>query len=205
MSNGIDSTATRWRTYGRWAGINLAAFGILYPLVNWLTGVRASKFSLYIDDERHIPFLPGWIWIYLSINLLFLLPPLLMRASDMPRLGRRLLAATVSGCLIFLVFPARLGFERAVPNDGLYGSIFGGLFQLDGPHNLVPSLHVTYAALCVLGFQTAARGWLQRTAWGCWLAAIMVSTVVVHQHHLLDVVSGLLLAVVICRGMPAKT
>ena len=202
MSSAADSTALRWRTYGRWTAINLVVFGVLYPLVNWLTDVRASTFGLYLDGEKTIPFLPAWIWIYLSINLLFMLPPLFMRASDMPLLGKRMLAATVAGCVIFLLLPARLGFERVVPDDGLYRPLFGSLFQADGPHNLVPSLHVTYASLCIRSFQAAARGWLQRTAWGLWLAAIMASTVLVHQHHLLDVASGLLLAVLIGRWMP---
>ena len=201
MNATSDDAGLRWRTYGRWTGINLLVFGVLYPLVNWLTGVRASTFGLYLDGERAIPFLPAWIWIYLSINLLFMLPPLFMRASDMPLLGKRMLAATVAGCAIFLLLPARLGFERVVPADGLYNPVFGGLFQADGPHNLVPSLHVTYASLCILSFQAAARGWLARAAWGLWLAAIMASTVLVHQHHLLDVASGLLLAVAIVRWM----
>ena len=198
-----DDAALRWRTYGRWTGLNLLVFGALYPLVNWLTGVRASTFGLYLDSERGIPFLPLWIWAYLSINLLFVLPPLFMRTSDMPLLGRRMLVATVAGCMIFLLLPARLGFERVAPAGGLHGVVFGGLFRADGPHNLVPSLHVTYASLCILSFQAAARDWRARAAWGLWLVAIMASTVLVHQHHLLDVASGLLLALVICRWMRA--
>jgi membrane-associated phospholipid phosphatase len=199
-----DDAALRWRTYGRWAGLNLLVFGVLYPLVNWLTGARASTFGLYLDGERTIPFLPAWIWAYLSINLLFMLPPLFMRASDMPLLGKRMLVATLSGCLIFLLLPARLGFERVVPGDGLYRAVFGGLFQADGPHNLVPSLHVTYASLCILSFQAAAREWRTRAAWGLWLVTIMASTVLVHQHHLLDVVSGLGLAAVIRVWLPER-
>ncbi len=204
MNIAPDDAALRWRTYGRWTGLNLLVFGTLYPLVNWLTGVRASTFGLYLDSERTIPFLPVWIWAYLSINLLFLLPPLFMRAADMPLLGKRMLVATVSGCLIFLLLPARLGFERVVPGDGLYRTVFGGLFQADGPHNLVPSLHVTYASLCIRSFQAAAREWRTRVAWGLWLVTIMASTVLVHQHHLLDVASGLALAVLICVWIPAR-
>ena len=199
-----DDAALRWRTYGRWAGLNLLVFGVLYPSVNWLTGMRASTFGFFLDGERSIPFLPAWIWLYLSINLLFMLPPLFMRASDMPLLGRRMLVATVAGCVIFLLLPARLGFDRALPEDGVVRAVFGGLFQADGPHNLVPSLHVTYASLCIRSLQAATRGWLQRVAWSVWLAAIMASTVLVHQHHLLDVASGVLLAVLIWRRLPAS-
>jgi len=199
----VDPPALVWRTYGRWAALNLLAFGVLYPLVNWLTGVRATTFGLYLDAEKAIPFQPLWIWAYLSVNLLFLLPPLVMRAAAMPLLGRRMLAATAAGCAVFLLLPAHLGFERMVPPDGMAHAAFGALFQADGPHNLVPSLHVTYASLCVLGLQAATPRRSLRLAWWLWLAAIMASTVLVHQHHLLDVLGGLALAVAICRWMPA--
>ena len=33
-------------------------------------------------------------------------------------MGRRMLAGTVTGCVIFLLLPARLGFERVLPPDG---------------------------------------------------------------------------------------
>lgn len=196
--------ATPWRTYGLWALLNLLVFGTLYPLVNWLTSVRATTFALYIDAEKSIPFAPNWIWAYLSINLLFLMPPMVMRATDMPLLGRRMLAATVIGCMVFLALPAHLGFERVVPLEGAHRVIFDGLFRVDGPHNLVPSLHVTYAALCIFTFIAAARRPAAKAAWGLWLSAIVVSTVLVHQHHLADVLSGLLLAASIWRLLPAR-
>ncbi|MER9117116.1 phosphatase PAP2 family protein [Mesorhizobium sp. M0954] len=197
-------SVTRWQIYGRWALLNLLAFGTLYPLVNWLTSMRVTTFGLYLDAERAAPFVPIWIWAYLSINLLFLMPPLVMRAADLPVLGRRMLAATVASSVIFLALPAHLGFERTVPSEGVYRVIFSWLFQADGPHNLVPSLHVAYASLCILSLQTAARRWVVRAAWGLWLAAIIVSTVLVHQHHIVDVMTGLLLAVAVCRLLPAR-
>jgi membrane-associated phospholipid phosphatase len=203
MSAEADTSLLRWRTYGLWAGINLLAFGVLYPLVNWLTSLRADTFEFYMDIERSIPFLPVWIWVYLSINPLFMLPPLFLRACDMPILGRRMLVATVCGCIIFLLLPARLGFERVVPDDWQYRFVFGALFRADGPHNLMPSLHVTYAMLCIFSFLTGVRGWLAGIAWIMWLVSIMASTVLVHQHHLMDVASGLLLALVITFFMPS--
>lgn len=196
-----DSAMQPWRTYGRWAGLNLLVFGVLYPLTNWLTGLR-DTYGLYLEIEKTIPFLPGWIWVYLSINILFVLPPLLMRAADMPLLGKRMLVATFMASLIFLLLPARLGFDRVVPPEGIFHSVFRILHQADGPHNVMPSLHVTYAALCIRSFQAAATRFLVRTAWGLWLTAIMASTLLVHQHHLLDVLTGLLLAAGICRLIP---
>ena len=192
----------RWSTYGRWALLNLLAFGILYPLVNWLTSVRTTRLDLYLDAESAIPFLPVWIWAYLSINILFVMPPLVLKEADMPLLGRRMLAATIAACAIFLALPASLGFERALPPDGVHQVIFEWLFHADAPHNLVPSLHVTYSTLCTFTYRAAATHGLLRATWGLWLALIIVSTVLVHQHHVADVVGGLLLAAAIWRLVP---
>ena len=84
---------------------------------------------------------------------------------------------------------------------GLHQPLFDLLTQVDTPHNLVPSLHVAFAALILLG--CAERGpkfW----AWGygAWLVLMSASTVLVHQHHLLDVISGLGLAFIMRRIFP---
>jgi membrane-associated phospholipid phosphatase len=77
--------------------------------------------------------------------------------------------------------------------DGLHRSVFNLLQMVDTPHNLAPSLHVAFSALILLGCaEIAPRHW----AWGYyfWLLVLSASTVLVHQHHLFDGVSGLVLA-----------
>ena len=201
---GRDATRTRWWVYGRWFAINILAFAVLYPLVNWWTGLRGTNTGFYLTAELSIPFVPEWIWVYLSINLVFLVPPVVLTAPQMSLLGRRMLAATLAGCAIFAVLPARLGFPRMLPEDPIYRLIFSTLFEADGPHNLVPSLHVAYASLCAYSFARASARSIVRAAWWLWLPLIMASTVLVHQHHLLDVVSGACLAGGIGRLVPAR-
>ena len=188
-----------WKTYSYWVLWISVAFFTVYPLCNWLTAKRDTAFNLYVTAELTILFIPEFVWIYLSLYLLFLAPPFFLGHERIRILGRQLVAATISCGLIFLLLPAQLGFERTVPEGQFYGSLFANLFAVDLPHNMVPSLHVTFSALILFALSSARRSPLARIMFGAWLVLICASTVLVHQHHLLDVVTGLLVAIFFYR------
>ena len=110
----------------------------------------------------------------------------------MPKLGKELIFGTLASGVLFLLFPAKLGFLRSIPIETTYGHIYASMFELDRPHNLVPSLHLVFSSLIVLACAQTSRTSC-KVALFIWLAAIGVSTLLVHQHHLLDVVSAFLL------------
>lgn len=185
-----------WKTYFYWFFWISIAFFTIYPLCNWLTMQRGSVFSLYVSSELAIPFVPEFVWAYLSLYILFVIPPLFLTSSRMNILGRQLVAVTVFCGLIFLLLPAELGFERTIPDDPFYNALFTNLFAVDLPHNMVPSLHVTFSALILFAFLEGRRPRWAKIVFGAWLVLICASTVLVHQHHLLDVATGLLVAAV---------
>lgn len=196
ISDARSDTGAAWRTYGYWFVVVGIAFFSVYPISNWLTAQRGEVMHLYLRAELDVPFIPVFIWAYLSLYVLFFLPPFVLRAEAMQRLGRELVGATVFSGTAFLLFPATLGFPRQLPDDALYGPIFGAMFSLDHPHNMVPSLHVVYSALIVSSMASAATSRRLQGFWWLWLIVLCCSTLFVHQHHLLDVVSGLLVAIV---------
>jgi PAP2 superfamily len=183
-----------WLVYVRWLGLNLLAYLFLYPFCNWITGLRSFTLGLYLPFECRIPFVPSLIWAYLSINVLIVLALFILDASQFRELGRQMLAATLISCAFFLLFPAHLGFLRTVPDSPIYRNVFNQLFMLDKPYNLVPSLHISYATLCVGSYRKAIRSTGMNFAFLVWLALIAVATLLVHQHHLLDILTGALLA-----------
>jgi hypothetical protein len=66
------SVDVRLRTYlfwSFWAGV---AFFAIYPAMNWITSLRRAPFHLYLTRELAIPFVPLFIWPYLSTYLLFI-------------------------------------------------------------------------------------------------------------------------------------
>ena len=74
-----------------------------------------------------------------------------------------------------------------------FSAAFAFADQLNLRYNLVPSLHVAFAAICALAY-ARARGAAAALVFGTWAAAIAASTVLLHQHHLVDVATGLALA-----------
>ena len=195
--------AGRVRTYLVWScWIGIAFFGV-YPAMNWVTPLRRGALHLYFQRELAIPFVPQFIWVYLSMYLLFLLPLFLIPAARMPALGKQLIAGTIISALFFLLIPAELGFAREVPAQAPYTAIYAGMFGIDRPFNLVPSLHVIYSCAIALACADFARGVVRMAIYG-WLVVIVASTVFVHQHHLLDLASAFAIVAFLRRRYEVK-
>ncbi len=180
---------SRLRTYLLWSLLAGVAFFAVYPTTNWITSQRRAPLHLYLDAELAIPFMPQFIWLYLSMYALFLLPLFFIPAGSMPALGKQLIAGSLISGAVFLLMPAQLGFARTLPDRAPYRAMFASMFGIDRPFNLVPSLHVIWSTAIVLACADFAR-LPMRIALLSWLVAIVASTVLVHQHHLLDVIAA---------------
>lgn len=195
--------AGRVRTYLVWSFWIAITFFSVYPTMNWVTSLRRASLHLYFERELAIPFIPQVIWAYLSMYLLFILPLFLIPAARMPALGRQLIAGTIISAVFFLLIPAELGFAREVPAQAPYAAVYVRMFGIDRPYNLVPSLHVVYSCAIALACADFARGAVRVTIYG-WLVVIVASTVFVHQHHLLDLVSAFAIVALLRRRYEVK-
>lgn len=201
----IRNTRTAvWKTYARWAAWVGVVFFSVYPLCNWVSAQcdPNSLWRLYGAAELNAPLVPQFIWVYLSMFVLFLLPPFFLDVPALQRLGKRLIAGTLLSGAVFLAFPSRLGFSRVMPDNPLYAAIFSRIFALDLPFNNTPSLHVVFSAL-IAGALARSRRWLRWPMYA-WLALICLSTLLVHQHHLADIATGLLLALLLQGAWSGK-
>lgn len=192
------STDKVWQAYGYWAVAVGVTFFSIYPACNWFTSEHLQPFALYLKPELSIPFVPEFVWAYLSMYVLFMAPPFFFDVTRLNHLGKQLVLGTIFSGLAFLVIPAQLGFERVLPADPFYGALFSNLFAIDLPHNMAPSLHVVFSALILLLLLDTSRKTTVRIIWWMWLVLICLSTLLVHQHHILDVIAGLAVAVY-CR------
>lgn len=189
----------RLRTYFVWSFWVGVAFFSVYPAMNWFTSLRARPWHLYAPAELAIPFVPQLVWVYLSMYALFALPAFVLPASRMPALGKQLIAGAVISAVCFLLLPAELGFARQLPGSAPYDAVFAGMFRLDRPYNLVPSLHVIFSAAIALACAGVVRP-AARVALLAWLVVLIASTVLVHQHHLIDVGAALAIVLVLRRS-----
>jgi membrane-associated phospholipid phosphatase len=126
------------------------------------------------------------------------LPPFFMNIMQLKLLGKRIILATAISGLIFIIFPASLGFERVSP-EGFYSELFSTLFTIDLPHNMAPSLHIVYSALILIAVAESTKNSLVKTAVLFWLGLISISTLLVHQHHIIDIISAFILVWIISK------
>jgi hypothetical protein len=179
--------------------VSLAFFPI-YLGCAAIAGTHDHPLQLYADWELSIPFWPVMIVPYLSMFVLFVMPPWQLEASELRDLVRRLFVASLIGGLVFLCFPAQLGFaDRA--DAGIWQPIYDAIYNIDNRFNTVPSFHVIYTTSILLAFMTVTTDRL-RWVYMVWLMLVCASTVLTHRHHLLDVATGLAIAVAVRAAFP---
>lgn len=191
---------TRWHAFLKFTGMFYLFFFPIYFGAGHLAARTRDTFGLYWSWERDIPLIPWMIWPYLTLFSLFQLPLFHMSARQISALSRQSTATLVIAGMAFLLLPTHVGFPPIVVED-LHQPMFGLLAIVDTPHNLAPSLHVAFSTLILLGCATQTSA---RLAWSYrfWLLLLSVSTVLVHQHHIFDVISGLALAQIMRRLFP---
>ena len=177
-----------------WGAITLIFSTVVYFGTNEIASKSEHFYKLYFEFERDIPRVPWMIYIYQSFALLIVITYFSIKT---PQKIKAYSISFMSSCAIaavfFILFPTELGFSRTEKIEG-YEFMYNLLHMIDKPHNLAPSLHITYSALgaYVLSSEIKSK-WLKGMIW-LWFLLICSSIVLVHQHHLFDIFSGILLS-----------
>jgi membrane-associated phospholipid phosphatase len=166
---------------------------------------RSFRVPINFDAELHMPFVPGMVVFYMSIYLLFLMGPFILRTRhEMRALIVSMAGITLIGGICFLIVPAELAFAPPGERDlGRWASLFSFADMLNLTYNLLPSLHVALSVVCVAAFASRARLTGKIVLW-CWATGVAASTLLTHQHHILDVIGGVVLAIAIYLGVYVK-
>jgi membrane-associated phospholipid phosphatase len=184
-----------WRQIGFFlllAGAVTVWFAIIYGGANFITGLHRYRVRLHLDAELAIPFVPQAVLGYMSIYAAFWMAPFILRTrQELQALARTLLVVILVAGVCFLIFPGELHF----PPDGDTG-IWTGLVhfakELALAYNLAPSLHVALTVVCITIYARQAGSFGKGLLW-LWSGAICLSTLLLHQHHVIDVVTGFVL------------
>ena len=177
-----------------WGTITLIFSTVVYFGTNEIASKSEHFYKLYFEFERDIPMVPWMVYIYQSFALLIVITYFSIKS---PQKIKAYSISFMSSCgiaaVFFILFPTELGFSRTENIEG-YEFMYNLLHMIDKPHNLAPSLHITYSALgaYVLSSEIKSK-WLKGMIW-LWFLLICSSIVLVHQHHLFDIFSGILLS-----------
>jgi membrane-associated phospholipid phosphatase len=177
--------------------VGILWFVLVYGGCDAITAHRATRIRIHLDSELNIPFIPETVLFYMSIYLLFVVAPfILRRREELLTLAITLDVIILVGGIGFLLIPARLAF--APPTDlGAFPGLFRFADRLNLTYNLIPSLHVALSGACIVTYAPRAGVFGRILLW-TWGLAISASTLFTHQHHVLDVVAGWIVSLAAC-------
>ena len=161
---------------------------IVYLLLNLFSQTRELfTISLFVDEM--FPFIPEFTIIYLSAYILAISPYFLF--PDVQEFRRVIFSYFISFTICYAVFLI-LPIEVVRPESPTV--LLSFLHVVDLPYNAFPSIHV------MISFLPAFLAYRKKKWLGgmflIWAIVISLSTMFLKQHYFLDVVGGLLVAVI---------
>lgn len=181
-----------------------ALFLVFYGGAAALTSHRSDVDTWYYAWERWIPFVPIMIVPYMSIDAFFFAAPFCCRdRRELRTLAWQLSLIVILAALAFIIYPLQLAAERPVAT-GFFGEIYNLLTAMDKPYNLCPSMHIALRTVLAAHFGRHCRGPL-RVLMHVWFFLIGCSTLLLYQHHFIDVVGGFVLAVAVMYAFDGQT
>lgn len=164
--------------------------------------------ELYPPSVRHVPELaldralplqPVWALVYGALYLfLILLPVFVVRQEELVRrtVYAYLLIWITAYLFFFVLYPTAAPRPARVTGEGFAVWGLRALYSSDPPYNCFPSLHVAHSFVSALAcHRVHAR--LGVLAVG-FATLVAMSTLFTKQHYVLDVIAGVVLAVVAC-------
>lgn len=199
-----DSIRITWRTVGQ---ALTRPYPVTIPMV-LLVGMvpfylviagRARATAAYAPSlalDHLLPLEPAWALIYGALYaFLIVLPVLVVQQQELIRrtVWAYLTVWSVS-YICFLLYPTVAPRPDTVPGDGfaVWGLRF--LYDADPPYNCLPSIHVAHSFVSALACTRVHRT-LGVVALSC-ASLVALSTLFTKQHYVLDLITGILLAVV---------
>lgn len=153
----------------------------------------ARPFYPEIAIDAYIPFVPVFVFGYVLYYAWIFLPVLLLRTrAHFYQAMIGFVLVQLPAVLIFLQYPSQM--TRPVIDDNDAASrLVRFLYRMDPGFNLLPSLHVGHSVLVALFFYT----FRPKSFWWVAIGAVLIvlSTVMIKQHVVLDVLTGAALAV----------
>ncbi|KQR95304.1 hypothetical protein ASG01_05520 [Chryseobacterium sp. Leaf180] len=167
-------------------------FMAVYNFCTWYATSLDRVPSFTFDFEQSIPFVPLSIIPYMAGGLFFCLVFFACKDKlQVKILAWRMLFVIIAAGLFFVIVPLKYSVPKPEVSNDILGLSFSFLNTFDSPFNQSPSLHITFAFIFWSVFREVKK-W--RILYAVSLILVGVSTLTTFQHHVIDVLSGAILA-----------
>ncbi len=189
-------------TYSKKATYTIGLFVVFFCFYFTLQQViSASNINLILEIDKSIPFMPEFVWIYHSIFFQVFLV-MVCFIKDKKLFFTTFWSCVVCSAILFLFYTILPSFYPRAEID--IASLSAQLVELtrtyDAAHNTFPSGHVTFSWLMSLALSKTRIAQSQpglSSLFLLWAIGISMSTLVIKQHYVVDVISGCMLAFII--------
>lgn len=167
-------------------------FMIVYNVATWYASSSDHYSSFTFDIETSVPFVPLSIIPYMASGFFFCLVFFSCKNKyQLKILTWRMLFVIMIAGIIFISTPLRFSFTKPEVSNGILNLPFLFLKKFDSPFNQSPSLHIVFAFIFWSVFREL-RKW--RIVLMISLILVGISTLTTYQHHLIDILTGAILA-----------
>jgi membrane-associated phospholipid phosphatase len=180
------------------------AFGLLFTLIfycifggtNYVTTQHGYRIAWAFNFESGIPFVPFFSLVYFSgVILLYLSPFMLRKKRQFIPFLKLITLELVIAAIFFLLLPLALLEHPTISENNFIGMIFTFNDKANLDYNYFPSLHVAFAFTLAFFIAEEKHSWL-RILVILWACAVALSTLLTKQHYFVDVIGGMILAIV---------
>lgn len=177
-------------------------FIAVYNFCTWYASSLDNVSSFIFEFEKSIPFLPLSIIPYMTSGIFFCLVFFLCKNKNQLKvLTWRMLFVIIVAGIFYIVAPLRFSFIKPEVSHIILGVPFSFLKAFDSPFNQSPSLHIGFAFIFWSVFRDLPK-W--RVFFMIWLILLGISTLTTYQHHVIDILSGAILAHLIFIIIPYR-
>lgn len=163
----------------------------MYRLFGYLNETAFQKQRMFVQVfESWIPFVPQMLIVYCSYFLMMVLPLFLLQEKKSDEFFlKRMFFVSLIGQIAFVAIPTSVQRYTNFAAGDTWHDLMQLVYSLDYNNNCFPTLHAAHAFVISHWLFTRSKNYLF-LVWG---AAIALSTVLVYQHHWVDVLGALVL------------
>lgn len=166
---------------------------IFYVLLNRDNG---EVFSLATDIDRAIPFMPVFVLPYIAWYLFLPITFIYFCLKDKSIYYKTLITYIISLIVCYITyFFFQTTVERPVlTEEDIFTQMVRYIYQRDAPYNAFPSIHAftSYLMMKVI-LKSPFKNRVNVTVIGCLAVLIMISTLFIKQHVIMDIFAAIIL------------